>query len=168
MARRTAALVAAVRPALPASIYPAPGADADNVVALPNPGLPPRDGAARVGGFATMDAQNRLCIAKAAIALGWDDRTALVVVCELGRLTVTEGSPQHRRDAMAKYTDGRLTLSRAARGCLGITGGDQVVVCTAPGGGAMVLMAGADVLQMLTGPGPAATGSELPGLASAG
>ena len=168
MARRTAALVANMRPALPAAMLSRPGADADNVVALPNPGLPPRDGATRVGGFAAMDAQNRVCIAKAATALGWDDQTALVVVCELGRITVAEGSPQHRRDTTAKYADGRLTLSRAARGCLGLTTGDQVVLATAPSGGAMVLMAGADVLQMLTGPAPAATCADLSGLASTG
>ena len=155
VARRTAALVAAVRPALPASLYPVSGARAD------------ADGAARVGGFATMDAQNRLCIAKAASTLGWDDATTLVVTCELGRLTVAQGSPQRRRESVATYQGGRLTLSRASRGCLGLISGDQVIVCTAPGGDAMVLMAAADVLQMLTGFTLVATGTDLLGLASA-
>lgn len=168
MARRTAALVANVRPTLPAAMSSHVGAGADNVVALPIPGLAPRDGATRVGGFAAMDAQHRVCIAKAATTLGWDDATALVVTCELGRLTVAQGSPQRRRESVATYQGGRLTLSRAARGCLGLVSGDQVIVCTAPGGDAMVLMAGADVLQMLTGPAPAATGTDLSGLASTG
>ena len=168
IARRTAALVAGVRPALPASMSPLLGPAADNVFPLPNPGPPPRDGATRVGGFATMDAQHRVSIAKAATALGWVEATALVVTCELGRLTVAQGLPQRRRESVAKYRGGRLTLSRAARGCLSLISGDQVVVGTAAGGGAMVLMAGADVLQMLTGPAPAATSAGLPALASAG
>ena len=169
VARRTAALVAAVRPALPASLYPVSGAraDADGAAPAPAPALPPRDGATRVGGFATMDAQHRVCIAKAASTLGWDDATTLVVTCELGRLTVAQGSPQRRRESVATYQGGRLTLSRASRGCLGLISGDQVIVCTAPGGDAMVLMAAADVLQMLTGFTLVATGTDLLGLASA-
>ena len=156
MARRTAALVAAVRPALPVSMYPAPGAraDDDGAAPAPAPSLPPRDGAARVGEIATMDGQNRVCLLKAAKPLGWDDATPLVVVSELGRITVRAGSPQTRRDAVAKFKAGRLTLSPAARGCLGVASGAQLVLCTHPGGAAMVLMAGADVFQMLTGPAP--------------
>lgn len=116
-----------------------------------------------------MDAQNRVCLLKAARALGWDDATPLAVVFELGRITVRPGSPQTRREAVARYKDGRLTLSPAARGCLGVTSGDQLVVCTHPGGKAMFLMAGADVFQMLTGPAPdAAVGQGPSGLAVAG
>jgi hypothetical protein len=48
-----------------------------------------------------MDAQNRLSVLKAANALGLDDGTSLVVRCELGRLTVAQGSPQRRREAEA-------------------------------------------------------------------
>jgi hypothetical protein len=158
MARRTAALVGAVRPTLPASMYPAPDTpswdDADNPAPLPAPALS-RDGASRLGGVAAMDSQNRVSILKAASCLGWYDATLLVVTCELGRLTVAQGSPQRRREAVATYKGGRLTLSRAARGCLGVASGDQVVVCAAAGRGAMVLMAGADVFQILDGPASA-------------
>jgi hypothetical protein len=152
-------------------MYPAPGAHTgdDGAAPAPAPSLPFRDGAARVGEIATMDGQNRVCLLKVAKPLGWDDATPLVVVSELGRITVRAGSPQTRRDAVAKYKAGRLTLSPAARGCLGVTSGSQLVMCTHPGGDAMVLMAGADVFQMLTGPAPdSAVGEGSPGLAAAG
>jgi hypothetical protein len=113
---------------------------------------PARDGAARVGALASMDAGNRVCVAKAATAAGWSEGSPIIVTCVPGRVVARPGTPSERTEHASAFVGGRLTLPVTARACLAISPGDQIVITTVPGEDCLLIVAAADVLQQLTGP----------------
>jgi len=114
--------------------------------------LPARDGARRVGSLGCMDAQNRVHVTEAARAAGWAPECAVVVSVDGGAVRAWPGTPMHPTQSPTRFKAGRLTLPRPVRAVLGLVAGDQVMVASEPGTGALVIAAAADVLQALTGP----------------
>lgn len=151
----TAAMVTGMR--APAAAAPARRADSAvplaTVVALrPAARWDGRDGAERAMAVAAMDAQNRIAVAKIAAGAGWDPEGAPVVVtCAPGEVRARLGLQQVPTEIPARYVGGRLTLPAAARACLGVVAGDLVAAAAMAGGGELVLVAGADLAQLLTG-----------------
>lgn len=127
------------------------GALAEVVPLRPARSGPARDGAARVGALASMDAGNRVCVAKAATAAGWSEGSPIIVTCEPGRVVARPGTRSKRTEHATAFVGGRLTLPVTARACLAISPGDQIVITTVPGEDCLLIVAAADVLQQLTG-----------------
>ena len=109
-----------------------------------------RDGMERALVCAAMDAQNRVAITKLAPALDWPPNAPVVVHVEPGRVRVALGVPMSPTEIASRYVAGRLTLPAAARARLDLAPGDAVVATTA-GDGQIVLVAGADIAQLITG-----------------
>jgi hypothetical protein len=160
--------------------YPAPetltagaGLRVADIIALPHRAArPARDGAARFGGIAALDAQHRVSAAKVATTLGWPAGTPLIATTLSGAVTITAG----RADTpfvvpVPLDADRRLTLPPTLTGALGVTAGEQVVLIAIPAAGELRLLAAADALQLITGPvenGAGDAGTEVAGLRPAG